>query len=431
MRSIRIDNPVLDSYITDIAADYSSGVTVTARSNNSFSANDLLVFGHPTEELTELKKLDSISGNTVLTLASALKFAHNKGTPIYKSIWDNVSIEGRSSSGGVFAELTQSAIQWDSKTKKTIYFHQSGTDTWQYRFRFYNSVTTTYSEYSPTLLGTGFTRKQAGYLIKEARRIAGDKEGRIMSTDELLRALTKAKYIIRAHNPKYWFWKVNGYNSSKSIAATASTSVYEFDSITDFGTLDSIEYAYSTGSISEKWPLKAKGDAEFLQYTRDLNRPNSDRPRMYRLLPPDANSEFGYFEIENKIQTNSVGTFYINYYMNETNYNSIDDETAIVIPEILEDYLASEIYAAKGNEAMADKYRKKFVGPENREKTLPLEKLDGIALLDELDRQHKKAQGQPRQMWNFRGQRAVNRMYGGRTSVSPDYIRENYFDGTE
>ena len=431
MREIRIENPELNSYITDISSDYSSGTAVTVRNNISFAADDLGVFGNPTEELTELKKISSISGSVTLNIASALSFAHNKGTPVYKSIWDQVSIEGRSSSSGIFAELTQSAIQWDNPNGKTVYFHSAGTDSWQYRFRFYNTVTATYSEYSPTLGGTGFAKNEVGYLIKEARRTAGDKEGRIMGIDELIRSLVRAKNIIRAHNPRYWFWKVNGYNSSKSVAATAGNAVYSFSSITDFGTLDTIEYQYNSGGTNTKYLLRRRNDAEFLRIARDLNRPNDDYPRVYRLLPPDSSSTKGYFEVNNKIKSDGVGTFYINYYKEETDYNSLDDTTNIIFPEILIDYLVAEIYATKGNSTQADKYYKYFTGPENREKTLALEKLSGIALLDELDKQYKIAQGQPRQIWNFRGQKAIGNLYGRRTISNADYMRENYFDGFE
>lgn len=434
MRKISINNPVFDSYITDISTDYSSGTIVTVRNNVSFAADDLGVFGNPTEEPTELKKISSISTAVTLNLASALNFAHNKGTPVYKSIWDNVSIEGRSSSAGVFAELTQSAIQWDNPRSKTVYFHSSGDDNWQYRFRFYNSVTTTYSEYSPTLTGAGFTKDQVGYIIKEARRIAGDKDGRIMKTEELIRSLVRAKNIIRAHNPRFWFWKVNGFNTSVSIAATASIAVYSLSSITNFGVLDGIEYRYNSGETDIKYFMRRKDDAEFLLLTRDLNRGTNDYPRLYRLLPEDSSSTKGYFEIENKMKTSNVGTFYINHYKEETDYDSVDDTTNIVFPEILVDYLVSEIHATKGNQKQADKYYRLFTGPEGRQKTLPgvnSEPLSGIALLDDLDRQYKIAQGQPRSLWRFRGQKAISRLYGSPNVASRDYIRENYFDGVE
>lgn len=429
MRSIRINNPKLDSYITDLAEDYvAEGVSIVTRSNNSFQANDLVVFGNPKEELTESKKIDAISGNTGLTLASTLKFSHNKGTPIYKTVWDFISIEGRSSSLGSFAQLSLSPIQWDNEKGKTIYYHSDGNDNWEYRIRFYNSVTSAYSEYSPTQTGIGFQQQQMGYIIRDARLIAGDQEGNVLTTEECLRFLTRAKNAIRGHNPRYWFWKVIGYISNKSIAATANNSIYNLDDIDDLGIIDTIEYRYTSGNEDIKYNLRGKSDSEFNDYVRDINRPTDDKPRTYRLLPPDANSTKGYFEINTKIANNDVGRFYINYYKIEENYNSADDTTSIIIPEILCDYLASKIFAAKGNENMAKTYMKYFTGPRNRGKTQGGEELTGIALLDELDRQYKKPAGQPTQFFRFRGQRAMSRLYGSSRSSNPDYNKENYFN---
>jgi len=428
MRAIRIDNPILNSYLTDVSVDYSSGVSLSVRSNNSFAADDLIVVGRPGDELTEQKKVSSLSGNETLTLLSTLKFAHNKTTPIFKSLWDFVSIEGRSSSAGVFAELTQSPIQWDNKDYKTIYFHQAGTDSWQYRFRFYNSVSTTYSEYSDTLLGSGFTKFQMGYIIRTARQVAGDRKGEVMTTEELLRSATNAKNIVRAHNAKFWFWKVDGYKNNKSIAGVSGQTVYDLDVFSDLGVVNYIEYKYTNGSSSQKWVLRNKPDVEFLQYTRDLTRPGNDFIHFFRLLPPDSDSTKGYFEVESAPINSGVGTFYVSYYKEEDDYVSVEDSTAIIIPQILQDYLTAEIYKAKGLDAQAERYYKLFAGPEQREKTLALEELTGIALLDELDKQYKKTQSQPRSLWKFRGQKAVSRMYGSRAFLDRDTYRENYFD---
>lgn len=427
MRRVLIDNPRLENtYVTDLAADYASGVSATVRSNNSFAADDLAVFGHPTEELTELKKISALSGNTIFTLASALKFQHNKGTPIYKALWDFISIEADYGAG--WTVLSSSPIQWDSKSNKTIYHDANGSSTTSYRFRFYNSVSATYSDYSPTLTGAGYTQFQMGYIIRDAREIAGDEDGRIFTITECLRILTRAKNIIRAHNARYWFWKVDGYNSNKKIAATAGNNVYALTTITDLGTIDGIEYRYTSGNVDEKYLLGRKSDAEFKALTRDLTRPNKDYPYCFRLLPADASSSKGYFEVENKILTDSVGQFYINYYKEETNYDTVDDATVLVMPEILEDYLISKIYAKKGNETLAKEYYEQFTGPENKKKTMAVEDLTGIALLDSLDAQYKRSQGQPMSLKRFRGQKAMSRLYGNRRSQSRDYLRENYFN---
>lgn len=425
MRSIKVDNPALNSYSSDVAEDYASGTDLIVRSNNSFAASDLIVVGNPSEELTELKKLNGISGNTHLTLASTLKFEHNKGTPIYKSIWDFIRIEADYGLG--WNEITQSPIQWDNNENKTIYFDPNGTDTTKYRFRFYNSATLVYSEYSPTLLGIGFTKYQMGYIIKEARREAGDKTGKIMTTDECLRALTRAKNIIRAHNARYWFWKVRGYHSGKSIVAVAGDRIFDLSSITDMGVIDSVEMRYTQGGGDRKWTLRPKSDVEFDGLTGDLNRPARDQSRFFRFLPPDASSLKGYFEIENQIQNSGVVIMYPNYYKEEPDYNSVDDTTAVIMPEILQDYLIYQIYETKGNETEGKKYYKRFTGPENREKTQALDDLTGIALLDALDMQYKYPAGSPKSLVKYRGQKAVTRLYGNSMPTSPDYLKENFF----
>lgn len=427
MRRISIDNPRLqNTYITDLAVDYSSGVSATVRSNVSFAANDLAVFGNPSEELTELKKISSLTGVTTFTLASALNFQHNKGTPVYKSLWDNISIEADYGAGWVV--ITSSAIQWDSKENKTYYFDANGTSTTNYRFRFYNSVTLTYSEYSPTLTGAGYTQFQMGYIIRDAREIAGDEEGRILTTTECLRVLTRGKNIIRAHNPRFWFWKVDGFNADEKILATAGDNIYSLSGITNLGTVDGIEYRYTNGSVDMKYALLRKADAEFRALTQDLNRPNNDQPHSYRLLPADASSAKGYFEVNNKIQTDSVGKFYISYYKEESNYDSVDDTTAVIMPEILGDYLISKIYAKKGNDALAKEYYEQFTGPEGKKKTVGIQDLTGIALLESLDKQYKRSQGQPMSLKRFRGQKAMSRLYGNSRLTNRDYFRENYFD---
>jgi hypothetical protein len=337
MRKISIDNPRLqDTYLTDLAADYNpSGATplaATVRSNVSFTANDLAVFGHSGEEFAELKKLSSISGVIGFVIPSALNFQHNKGTPIFKAVWDYVEIQADYGTG--WNVITSSPIQWDSKEKQTYYFDSNGTATTSYRFRFYNSVTMAYSEFSPTLTGAGYAQNQMGYIIRDARMITGDENGNILTTTECLRFLTRAKNIIRAHNPRYWFWKVDGFNSDISIAATAGNNIYNLSNIDKLGVIAGVEYRYAQGSQDEKYLLNRKADADFLSLTRDLTRPNYDFPRCYRLLPADAASSKGYFEVENKILTDNVGTFYISFYKEESNYDSVDDTTAIIMPEI-------------------------------------------------------------------------------------------------
>lgn len=419
MRRLRIPNPLLDkNYKTYLASDYSSGTSATVLNNNSFAASDLGVFGEPTEELTELKKIDAISGSTILTLASALNFAHQKETPIYKSLWDNVSIEGRSSSAGTFAELTQSGLQWDNKKGETVYFHASGDDNWQYRYRFYNSVTATYSEYSPTLTGAGFSRDQVGYMIRTVRKVTNCPDQTVVTDDEIIRQFNRGQDIIYAHNPKYWFLYVDTYKGSNPVSCTADSNVYTLASYTTLGHLASVRYRYNSGGTDKLYHLSKKSDTEFDHIVSDLNDSNDDWAECYKLLPADASSDEGYIQIYPTTKTTGVGRLYPNYYEKMADLDDVADETQVIMPEILEDFAIGYVFRVKGDETRAKVYESGLIS--DSEDKVPRH----LQLLDKMDRSQKAAQQQPRSLWNFKGQRAVQRIYGN-ARHSMDYIKES------
>lgn len=420
MRRIRIQNPLLDkTYQTFLSVDYSSGVSLTVYSNTSFAANDLLVIGEQKEELTELKKLNSISSVDTLTLASALNFDHPKETPIYKTLWDYVSIEGRSSSAGVFAEITQSGIQWDNKDGETIYYHSSGDDNWQYRFRFYNSVTTTYSEYSPTLTGAGFTRKQVGYMIRQVRKTTNTFDQNIISDDEIIRQFNIAQDIIYAHNPKYWFLLVDSYKGNDGISTIATTKVYSLAQYETYGHLDSIRYHYNSGTENILYHLDKKATVEFDRIASDLNEADDDYAQCFKLLPADSDSDNGYIQIFPATKTTGVGTLYPNYYEKMADLNSVDDETQVPLSYILEEYAIAFTYKIKGDETKARIYESGLISDNNDR--VPRH----LLLLDKLNTQQKSVQQQARSLWNFKGHRAMKRLFGS-PRYSRDYIKENY-----
>lgn len=433
MRRISIENPAVDrTYKTYIDSDYSSGVSLTVKSNTSFSANDLIITGEPTEELTELKKVNGLSGSTILTLASGLTFAHSKGNPVYKVVWDYVSIESKSSSAGNFALLSLSPIQWDSKTNETIYFDSNGTNSYHYRFRFYNSVTGLYSEYSGTVTGTPPTRDVVQYMIDNVRKIAGDMERKIASDDEIIRIFNQAQDIIYAHNPKYFFLKVDTFETgSGSIPATTSSKVYSLADLTNYGELAMIKYNYVSGATNNIYPLRQLDEVEFDRQDMDQNISARDWPEVFKLLPADDDSDNGYFKITPTILTTGVGTFYPVYYQKMADLTTVTDSTLVPLPFLLENLAIGYIFRIKGNEAKAQIYEAYIIetAVTIRGRTI-ITQPKGLEMLDKMDTARKHAVGQPRQVWNFRGQKAINRLYGNRRGLdvsSWDRLKEDYF----
>ena len=397
---------------------------MTVKSNVSFAADDLIIVGEPTEELTELKQVSSISGSTTINLASALSFSHPKGNPVYRVVWYFVSIERRTSSAGTFAEITQSGIQWDSKTNETIYYDRDATNAYQYRFRFYNSVTATYSEYSPTITGAIPARNTVQFMIDEVRKIAGDLERKLVSDDELVRFFNLAQDIIYSHNAKYWFLYVDTYElGSGSIAATANEDVYTLGNLTRFGHLAGIKYRYLSGGTDNIYRLRKKEEAEFDFLDTDQNTTDDNWPTVFKLIPADSSSANGYFKITPDIKDSNIGTFYPLYYEKMADLQTVADTTQVPLPFLLENFAIAYIYRIKGNEQKAKEYESYLVS--DNERRTP----KGLVLLDSMDQNQKEVVGQPRSISRFRGQKAIRRYYGNKYPIgaSLDRFREDYF----
>lgn len=434
MRKIRIQNPTIENtYKTFLDIAYTvGGVSLTVKSNVSFADNDLIVIGNPSEELTELKKINSVSGTTVFNLSSTLNSNHQKETSIYKVVWDQIALEADYGSG--FSIITTTAIQWDSKTNETYYYDSNGTDSTNYRFRFYNSITNTYSEYSPTVTGTTPARTSVAFMITEARRIAGDPLRKFVTDDEIIRFFNRAQDIVYAKNPRWWFlyvdtWKGTNVTTSDGvggIAAVASTKVYSLSNYSNFGHLDSIRYQYLNGNVNILYHLKNISGPEYDARVRNLNKAKIDFVRFYKFLPADSSSTAGYFSVDPVPLNSNIGTFYPNYYKKMTDLSLVSDTTSLPYPSILEDYAIAQILRIKGDLDRAEVFERYFYGPADRAKGI--QELTGIALLEEIDDNNKKVQGQPRSLLKWRGQKSMTMLYGENLTASPDYLRETYFD---
>ena len=367
--------------------------------------------------------MSSVSGQTTITLASGLNFSHPKGTPIYRVVWDFVSLEQRTSASGVFAEITQSGIQWDSKTNETIYYDSAATNSYQYRFRFYNSSTTTYSEYSPTISGAILGRTTVQFMLDQVRKVAGDQDRKIVTDDEIIRFFNEAQDIIYAHNPKYFFLYVDTFESgSGSIAATADTRVYTLANLTNYGELGGIKYRYTSGATDNIYQLTQKAEAEFDYLDGNLNASQDNWPQIYKILPADASSGNGYFRITPRIKDSSIGTFYPLYYEKMADLVTIADTTQVPLPYLVESLAIADIFRIKGNDTKAKMYEA-YLLTDDSNKTP-----QGLILLDQMDKVKKTAANQPRYVSRFRGQKAVSRLYGNKypSGVNADYIREWY-----
>jgi len=423
MRKITIPNPSLNNAEkTYLDADYSSGTTLTIVSNLGFADNYMVVVGGPGEEKTEAKDATGITGNTTINISGALKFSHNKSTPVYKSVWESVSIERQTGSAGAWAVVTVSEIDWDKK--ETIYIDVDGSDSHNYRFRFYNQFLVKYSEYSPTIAGSGFTRKQAGYMIQQVRKITKEFTSERVTDTDILRMFQAAHDIIGAIKDSWWFLKVDTFKALNGIATEADTSVYSLATYTDFNYLSRMRYNFNDGTDNHIYDLDFKVDLVFDDYAKDQDRTSDDEVQRFKLIPPDSSSSQGYFEVDPVPETTGYGTFYPEYYKIMGTIDDIADTTDCPLPQILEEYAAWQIEGYKGNDTKALLHQKQFYGPSPDDKNR--KELSGIALLEHMDSRKGRVTGSPGSLYTRAGSASLRRRFSSRI-IDRDSYAEKYF----
>jgi hypothetical protein len=426
MRVIRVPDPrIINSEKTYFDADYSTGTAITVINNIGFAVNDIAVAGEPGEDKSEAQRVGSVTGATVINLAASFVYSHNKGATLYKTVWNQVSIE-RQITGGIWAQIVLMDVMWDAT--ETLYFDSSGDDTYSYRFRFYNSYTTLYSEYSPTVLGSGFARNQAGSMIINARRKVRDPNVNRFTDTDILDLLSDAQRQIEVLIPKLFFLRVDTFETNNPISAIGGTYKYSLAQYTDFNYIHKIKYRYNNGVQNLIWDLENLPEVEFDRYTVNQLRIADDNVRRFKLLPRDSGSPNGYFETFPSPKSSNVGTFYPVYYRQMTKLTDIVSKTDLPFPEILEDYAAWRMHAALGNTGddgnggPARDYRNLFYGPDGASQSI---QLTGIALLKEYEKNVQKGLGYGKNLMRYRGQRGRNNFFGNGL-VSRDFLKENY-----
>lgn len=321
---------------------------------------------------------------------------------------------------GSWTVLSFSDIQWDKR--ETIYIDRTGAETDSYRYRLYNSVSAEYSDYSPTIAGTGFTRNQVGYMVREVRKILGDEERRIIKTDdEIIRQFNRAQEIIQSKRQDWWFLL-----REDTVACTSSTKKYAISTSTsDFNFMHSVRFRFNDGTTDVIYDLLNKPLIEHHYDVRDNNAATDDYPSSYSILPADSSETIGYVELDVAITTGSEGTLYYLYYKDMSELDDVADSTDVPIPSLLEDFALEYGFRLKGDDVRADLYQKRFYGPEAgpQENVAPA---TGIRLLERMQTNKMKALGQPSQLISFKGRKAMSNLFANRT-VDRDSLAERYF----
>lgn len=402
---VKISNPDLSGEEkTFITTDYTSGTSVTVRNNNNITVGKFIIAGEPGQERTETKLVSSQSGDTIVMISATLKFAHPKSTPVYAFLYDKISFE-RKPSGGSFAEISGSPfdIDWDNDDNKTIISVPSGVSSDTYRWRFYNSSTATYSDYSDELAGTGIPRTKLGYVIQQVRR---NPVSQGISDETLIDYANDFQALVYEEVPKAWWFVKEGTDASTDedtyrYAITANWS--------DFLSMKFMLYKYVNGSTNNTFPLSFIPLQEFYNLKADANQSSDDNVRGWTLLPPDSTSPKGYVGLHPTPETDDCFLRPV-YQFELTSLDSFGD--TLVIPEVKGyiDYILYRIYDdIKSDTTNATKYNVRVARS-----------------IQGLKKRSKRQLGQS-ELFRYRGTQGWSKQFGSGGLTSSSDLRENYW----
>lgn len=179
-------NLTIDQPQAHLTNDVSSGVSALTVDNiEGFSIGQYIIignFGDANAEIIRVHPSTAPSGTTI-TLSSATLYPHTYDTPI--TVIDSNQIEFSRSTTLTGSKSVLATVDITADTLETVYNDLTNSSGFWF-FRYYNSSTTTFSDYSIGVNYTGFSKKSVYEIFKAARALAGVQKDNEKATDELL-----------------------------------------------------------------------------------------------------------------------------------------------------------------------------------------------------------------------------------------------------
>jgi hypothetical protein len=395
MRVITVVNPkVLDVPYSVVSTDYSSGTVLYVEDSAGFGDNDLILVGAQGDEKAEVTDLTSTPPNTTSFNVTALDFPHDADDPVQKVLYDQYEIDYKAAVGDAWISLiTGQPFDWGKD--KTEYVHSAGLSTYFYRSRYYNSATSTYSDYSDTVVGTGYSRLQVGWLIERVRTKAQDKNKQHASDKDIIASFNTVNDVVRGLNRRWWFLK-----AEYDFVTVAGQKGYTLPD--DFDRGYRLKYNYNDGTNNVEYYLRYLGQTEFDYNYQDNNATDDDDIQHYTV---DI--------VNNKILLGPIPetagySLTLTYFKTLDDVDTYGDTLTVPLADLYVHYATAEIWETKDNEKKAQYHKKEFAN-----------------LLSVLEQMRVKNYA-PRSVRSWKGRNVMQRWYGS-AKLSTDDERERYW----
>lgn len=198
MNILSIDHPDITlNPDTSLVSQANSGdTTITVLNTKGFSINQCILIGEEGSENAERVKTHPTTAptDTVITLASGLKFSHTTDEPVTFLDFDQIEIYRANSKGGSYTLIDTIDIDWSEL--KTTYRDENGLSGNYYRFRYKNSISGNVSSYSVEIPASGFSSEALYSLVEKTLTLFGSQSERLLDKDEITDDLNEGYRIL-------------------------------------------------------------------------------------------------------------------------------------------------------------------------------------------------------------------------------------------
>jgi hypothetical protein len=193
--TIAVSNDMVLRVKTYLSDNYGVGSTAINVDNaQDFLTSNIALFEGIGQERAEFKAISNAT-NTQITVAATI-FAHNRGSSVYLSQYDQIVVEKASSLGGVYSVLGTYLIQ--ATQQNTLIQDNAGLSTSYYRVKFRNSVNSLESAYSVEATSLPFGSQSIASMFQTLRQQSGiAPSDPVITTPFLIGALNDAKDYVK------------------------------------------------------------------------------------------------------------------------------------------------------------------------------------------------------------------------------------------
>lgn len=352
--------PVFNPETTDLEKSYlinpySASITsIQVKNADRFNTNDRLMIGEMGLENTEVVTLSTVgSDNQTLTIGATL-YPHSADDPVYKLRFDTVKFYKSTDGGLNYSLLSTQALDVDNADLQTFYDDTVGLPNSYYKFTFYHSISTYESDFSDVIKGSGWRRRQVGYIIDQVLQEIGDPQEQNIRRSEMLGYFNDVNDELTTQVQKPYSF----LHTRSALTRTATQAYIDFPTNSDgeqtMWKFDYMDYNFTDSTTSpatnETSTIVVMPEKEFrntyTDNTNDATTQSDTKPDRMAL-----DTAVNRFRFSQPALTTAPNVFYLHYWKFFDTLGSEGDEIETLTPLIYKLYIKKEYFHKR---ALAD-----------------------------------------------------------------------------